>query len=46
MLNENNRDDSGNTVEKEAITMAAQLLIWAQADREFAQVLLFVQVCV
>lgn len=46
MLNENNRDDSGNTVEKEAITMEGQLLIWAQADREFAQVLFFVQVCV
>lgn len=42
MLNENNRDDSGNTVEKGAITMDDKLLIWAQADREFAQVLLFV----
>ncbi len=46
VLHENNRDDSGNTVEKGAITMNDKLLIWAQADREFAQVLLFVKVCV
>lgn len=29
-----------------AITMNDKLLIWALADREFAQVLLFVKVCV
>lgn len=44
MLHENNRDDSGNTVEKGAIIMNDKLLIWAQADREFAQVLLIVKV--
>lgn len=46
VLHENNRDDSGNAVEKGAITMNDKLLTWAQADREFAQVLLFVKVCV
>lgn len=32
------------TVEKGAITMNDKLLIWSQADGEFAQVLLFVKV--
>lgn len=32
-------------MEKGAITMNDKLLIWALADREFAQVLLFVKVC-